>query len=248
MKTEIVIPTTLSEIPLMNYQKFMKLVEGSNDEELIAQKSIEIFCGLNMRDVLKIKWSDVVGLANHFNELFQQKTEFKTTFKIKDMEFGFIPNLEDMSFGEYVDLDHNIGKVETFHKAMAVLYRPITKKTKQGTYEIMPYSGTDEFAELMKYTPLDIAMAASVFFYHLGNDLVQASLTSLELEMKKNKELNTTIQNGLNSISNGDGIIQSMHSLKETLQSLMKLPNWEYGSALPTLLTSDSELKLKIEN
>jgi hypothetical protein len=61
MKTEIVIPTTLSEIPLMNYQKFMKLVEGSNDEELIAQKSIEIFCGLNMRDVLKIKWSDVVG-------------------------------------------------------------------------------------------------------------------------------------------------------------------------------------------
>jgi hypothetical protein len=242
MKTEIVIPTTLSEIPLMNYQKFIKLVEGSNDEELIAQKSIEIFCGLNMQEVLKIKWSDVVGLANHFNELFQQKTEFKTRFKIKDMEFGFIPNLEEMSFGEYVDLDHNIGKVETFHKAMAVLYRPITKKTKD-THEIMEYSGTDEFSELMKYAPLDIAMAASVFFYHLGNDLVQVSLTSLEQEMKTNKELKMTIQNGLSSISSGDGIIQSMHSLKETLQSLMKLPNWEYGSALPTLLTSDKELK-----
>jgi hypothetical protein len=242
MTTEIVIPTTLSEIPLMNYQKFIKLVEGSNDEELIAQKSIEIFCGLNMKDVLKIKWSDVVGLANHFNELFQQKTEFKTTFKIQGMEFGFIPNLEDMSFGEYVDLDHNIGKVETFHKAMAVLYRPITKKTKD-THEIVEYSGTDEFAELMKYAPLDIAMAASVFFYRLGNDLVQATLTSLEQEMMKNKELQTTIQSGLSSISNGDGIIQSMHSLKEMLQSLMKLPNWEYGSALPTLLTKDKELK-----
>lgn len=242
MTTEIVIPTSLSEIPLMNYQKFIKLVEGSNDEELIAQKSIEIFCGLNMKDVLKIKWSDVVGLANHFNELFQQKTEFKTTFKIQGMEFGFIPNLEDMSFGEYVDLDHNIGKVETFHKAMAVLYRPITKKTKD-TYNIMGYSGTDEFAELMKYAPLDIAMAASVFFYRLGNDLVQASLTYLEQEMMKNKELQTTIQNGLSSTNNGDGIIQSMHSLKEMLQSLMKLPNWEYGSALPTLLTKDKELK-----
>ena len=247
MKTEIVIPTTLSEIPLMNYQKFIKLVEGSNDEELIAQKSIEIFCGLNMKDVLQIKWSDVVGLANHFNELFQQKTEFKTTFKIKDMEFGFIPNLEEMSFGEYVDLDHNIGKIESFHKAMAVLYRPITKKAKD-TYEIMPYSGTDEFSELMKYAPLDIAMAASVFFYRLGNDLVQATLTSLEQEMTKNKELNTIIQNGLSLISNGDGIILSMHSLKEMLQSLTKLPNWEYGSALPTLLTSDKELKLNNEN
>ena len=242
MTTEIVIPTSLSEIPLMNYQKFIKLVEGSNDEELIAQKSIEIFCGLNMQQVLKIKWSDVVGLANHFNELFQQKTEFKTTFKIQGMEFGFIPNLEDMSFGEYVDLDHNIGKVESFHKAMAVLYRPITKKTKD-TYSIMGYSGTDEFAELMKYAPLDIAMAASVFFYRLGNDLVQATLTSLEQEMMKNKELQTTIQNGLNSTSNGDGIIQSMHSLKEMLQSLMKLPNWEFASALPTLLTKDKELK-----
>jgi hypothetical protein len=242
MTTEIVIPTSLSEIPLMNYQKFIKLVEGSNDEELIAQKSIEIFCGLNMKDVLKIKWSDVVGLANHFNKLFQQKTEFKTTFKIKDIEFGFIPNLEEMSFGEYVDLDHNIGKVESFHKAMAVLYRPITKKTKD-TYQIMGYSGTDEFAELMKYAPLDIAMAASVFFYRLGNDLVQATLTSLEQEMMKNKELQTTIQKGLSSTNNGDGIIQSMHSLKEMLQSLMKLPNWEYGSALPTLLTKDSEPK-----
>jgi hypothetical protein len=163
------------------------------------------------------------------------------------MEFGFIPNLEEMSFGEYVDLDHNIGKIESFHKAMAVLYRPITKKTKD-TYEIMPYSGTDEFSELMKYAPLDIAMAASVFFYRLGNDLVQATLTSLEQEMTKNKELNTIIQNGLSSISNGDGIILSMHSLKEMLQSLTKLPNWEYGSALPTLLTSDKELKLNNEN
>ncbi len=53
MKTEIVIPTSLSEIPLMSYQKFMKLVEGSNDEELIAQKSIEIFCGLNAQYSLR---------------------------------------------------------------------------------------------------------------------------------------------------------------------------------------------------
>ncbi len=112
----------------------------------------------------------------------------------------------------------------------------------------MEYSGTDEFAEVMKFAPLDIAMAASVFFYRLGNDLVQATLTSLEQEMTKNKELKTTIQNGLSSINNGDGIIQSMHSLKETLQSLMKLPNWEFASALPTLLTNDSEVKLKTEN
>ena len=147
-----------------------------------------------------------------------------------------------MTFGEYVDLDHNIGSVENFHKAMAVLYRPITERRKD-TYQIMGYSGTTEFSDVMKYAPLDVAMSASVFFYRLGNDLVQATLTSLEMEMKKNKELQTTIQSGLNSIDNGDGIIQSMHSLKEMLQSLMTLPSWEYASALPTLLTKSNESK-----
>lgn len=247
MKAEIIVPTSLSEIPLMSYQKFMKLVEGSNDEELIAQKSIEIFCGLNMQDILKIKWSDVIGLANHIGKLFEQKTEFKTTFTLGDIEYGFIPNLEDMTFGEYVDLDSNIGKVENFHKAMAVLYRPIVKKTKH-TYQIFEYRGTDEFSEAMKYAPLDIAMSASVFFYRLGSDLVQASLTSLEMEMKKNKELEANIQKGLNSINDGDGTIQSMHSLKAMLQGLMELPNWEYASALPTLLMKNSESRLKTMN
>ena len=38
MKTEIVIPTSLSEIPLKSYQEFMKVVEKSNDEEFIGQE------------------------------------------------------------------------------------------------------------------------------------------------------------------------------------------------------------------
>lgn len=242
MKVDIKVPTSLNEIPLVNYQKFMKLVENSNDEELIAQKSIEIFCGLKMHEVINIKWTDVKDLAMHFNNLFKQKTEFQPTFKIQGIEFGFITNLEDITFGEYVDIEHNIGKIETFHRAMAVMYRPVTKKNKD-KYEILPYTGADEFADAMKYAPLDVVMSASLFFWSLGNDLVQASLTYLESQMKTDKELNATIQNVLNSTSNGGGTIQSMHSLKETLQSLMKSPDWGLESVLPTLLTNDKKTK-----
>jgi hypothetical protein len=241
MKTEIVIPTSLSEIPLKSYQEFMRVVEKSNDEEFIGQKTIEIFCGLKMKDVVKVKWSDVKELTVHLNEIFKAKPKFQATFKIQDTEFGFIPNLEDMSFGEYIDLESNISNVETFHKAMAVMYRPITKKHKE-RYEIFEYTGTDEFSELMKYAPLNVVMGATVFFSSLGNDLVQHTLTYLENQMKTNKKLMTSAKER-NLIKDGDGIIQSMQLLKATLQNLMKLPDWEFESVLHGLLTKSKNEK-----
>jgi hypothetical protein len=241
MKTEIVIPTSLSEIPLKSYQEFMRVVEKSNDDEFIGQKTIEIFCGLKMKDVVKVKWSDVKSLTLHLNEIFKAKPKFQATFKIKDMEFGFIPNLEDMSFGEYIDLESNISNVETFHKAMAVMYRPITKKVKD-RYEIFEYKGTDEFSDVMKYAPLNVVLGATVFFSTLGSDLVQHTLTSLETEIKKNPKI-MTLAKERNLIKDGDGTIQSMRFLKETLQSLMKLPNWELESVLPTSLMKDKNEK-----
>jgi hypothetical protein len=241
MKTEIVIPTSLSEIPLKSYQEFMKVVEKSNDDEFIGQKTIEIFCGLKMKDVVKVKWSDVKSLTLHLNEIFKAKPKFQATFKIKDMEFGFIPNLEDMSFGEYIDLESNISSVETFHKAMAVMYRPITKKVKD-RYEIFEYKGTDEFSDVMKYASLDVVLGATVFFSTLGSDLVQHTLTSLEKEIKKNPRI-MTLAKERNLINDGDGTIQSMRFLRETLQSLMTLPSWELESVLPTSLTKDKNEK-----
>jgi hypothetical protein len=241
MKTEIVIPTSLSEIPLKSYQEFMKVVEKSNDEEFIGQKTIEIFCGLKMKDVVKVKWSDVKSLTLHLNEIFKAKPKFQATFKIENTEFGFIPNLEDMTFGEYIDLESNISSVETFHKAMAVMYRPITKKVKD-RYEIFEYTGTDEFSDVMKYAPLDVVLGATVFFSTLGSDLVQHTLTSLETEIKKNPKI-MTLAKERNLINDGDGTIQSMRFLKETLQSLMKLPDWELENVLPTSLTKDRNEK-----
>jgi len=241
MKTEIVIPTSLSEIPLKSYQEFMKVVEKSNDDEFIGQKTIEIFCGLKMKDVVKVKWSDVKSLTLHLNEIFKAKPKFQATFKIKDMEFGFIPNLEDMSFGEYIDLESNISSVETFHKAMAVMYRPITKKVKD-RYEIFEYKGTDEFSDVMKYASLDVVLGATVFFSTLGSDLVQHTLTSLEKEIQKNPKI-MTLAKERNLINDGDGTIQSMRFLKETLQSLMKLPDWGLESVLPTSLMKDKKEK-----
>ena len=241
MKTEIYVPTKLSEIPLQNYQKFMKVINNSNDQEFIAEKTIEIFCGLNLKEVIKIKWSDVKDLALHFNKLFQEKPKFQSTFKIQNMEFGFIPNLDEITFGEYIDLESNITSVDNFHKAMAVMYRPIKTRVKD-KYEIMQYTGTDEFSELMKFAPLDVVMAASVFFWNLGNDLVNNSLTYLEMEIAKNPKLMTSA-NERSLESSGVGITQSMQLLKEMLPNLMKLQGLDFESVLPFLLMNDKKQK-----
>ena len=55
MKLDILLPTSLSEIPLSRYQKFIEMKEQSNDEEFIANKMIQIFCGIELKEVMQIK-------------------------------------------------------------------------------------------------------------------------------------------------------------------------------------------------
>jgi hypothetical protein len=229
MKLELVIPTSLGEIPLMHYQKYMVVASNKDNSELfISQKMIEIFCGIELKNVVNIKLSDVIDLVTHFKKIFDKKLELKKTFEIQGVKFGFINELEDISFGEYVDLESNIIDVQSFHKAMAVMYRPITSQ-KGDKYTIDKYSGTANYAELMKYAPLDVVLPASVFFWNLGNELLTATLSYLESKMTKKSK--TILAKQLNLDNDGDGISQYINSLKETLQSLNELQNKDYLSA-----------------
>ena len=229
MKLELVIPTSLNEIPLMHYQKYMVVASNKDNSDLfISQKMIEIFCGIELKSVVDIKLSDVIDLVTHFKVLFDKKLELKKTFEIQGVKFGFINELEDISFGEYIDLESNIIDVQSFHKAMAVMYRPITSQ-KGDKYTIEKYNGTANYADLMKYAPLDVVLPASVFFWSLGNELLTATLSYLEKQMTKKSK--TILAKQLNLESNGDGINQYINSLKETLQSLKELQERDFLSA-----------------
>jgi hypothetical protein len=224
MEIQIKVPTSLNEIPLKHYVDFLKVQEGSNDEEFVAQKMIEIFCGVKLADIAKIKLTSLNEMVAHFSKLFEEKPEFKQTFMIGGIEFGFIPNLEEITFGEYVDLESHLQSWETYNKAMAVMYRPIKTRSKD-KYELHEYVPSKDHQELMQYAPLDVCIAASVFFYNLGNELLTATLNYLEKQMKTDKNLSQTLAKQLNLQNDGDGISQYMDSLRETLQSSMTLPS-----------------------
>ncbi len=246
MKLDILLPNSLSEIPLSRYQEFVAMKEKSNDEELIANKMIQIFCGLQLGEVAKIKLKDLNGLIKHFTEVFSEKPQLIRNFKIKNIEFGFIPNLENISFGEYVDIEHHLKDWSTYHKAMAVMFRPIKDKHKD-KYSIVEYEPNEDMQDLMKFAPLDVAISASVFFWSLGSELLQATLTYLKNELTKSKDL-TNFRKEFSLENNGVGIHQYMDSLETTLQSLTQLQNTDLLNVSPIYRSSNKKTKLKAVN
>lgn len=221
MKAKIIVPSTLDEITLKQYKDFVKAQEGSNDDEFIAMKMVSIFCNIEMSEVSKITYASIIEIVQHLNTLFSAKHEFVKRFTLSGVEFGFIPNLEDISFGEYIDLEANLTSFDTMHKAMAVMYRPIVKEQKN-RYDIEPYVSSVNYAEVMEFAPVSIALAAQVFFWTLGKELLQATMDYLEKQMsKKEKEI---LAKQLNLENDGDGIAAYMHSLKEMLHDSMQLP------------------------
>ncbi len=211
MQVEILVPDTLSEITLEQYQKFLKIQDNNEDETFLAIKMIEIFCGIRGDTIMKMKASSIRDITTILTDMFNQKPPLVREFTMKGKEYGFIPKLEDMSFGEYVDLDTYVGDFENIHRAMAVLYRPITQKYND-KYLIEEYEGEDN--EIMKDMPMDAVLSSVIFFYNLGMDLSKVMLNYLQEE-----ETQDLVQQ-LNSEKNGDGINQFSGSLKEILDGL----------------------------
>ena len=89
---------------------------------------IEIFCHLDAKSVRLIKLTDASRIVQILNDMFDSKPQLVKTFELSGTEYGLIPNLDEMSLGEYVDLDTYMGDWDNMHIAMNVLYRPIKEK------------------------------------------------------------------------------------------------------------------------
>lgn len=220
-KIELEVPSSLEAITLGQYQRYLKVADKNKGEEyndFLNKKLVEIFCNVDLNEVEQIPFVEFEKVLVVIQEAFEKKWGLTKRFKLLDVDMGFIPKLDDMSLGEYVDVESSIGDWQDMHKAMAVLFRPVNFSQKD-KYTIAPYSPSEEVKELMKEMPLSVVMGAVVFFYHLGIELSKASLNFLEMEVKRAKT--SQLKEALEQ--NGVGISQFMDSLKETSQSLTQL-------------------------
>ncbi len=217
------IPESLKEIKLKQYQNFSKTNEGSDDEQFIVHRLISIFCGVTMKEALNIKLTEAEAIAEDIVEVLNLDGKLQTTFTHNGKTWGMIPNLNDISLGEYVDLEEGLKSVQTFNRAMAVLYRPVTKKFAN-IYDIEPYEGASKYQEEAKDFPMDVVQAAVVFFWTLSNESLEHSPLYFQNQSKGTSQKKTSqLQDSL--LKNGAGLEQYTNLASLMLTDLKKLRN-----------------------
>ena len=216
MKANINVPTELNEITLKQYQKFLKVQDSKQNNTFLQTKMIEIFCNVKMQDALNIKLSDADRISSLISKMFEQKPDLVKSFWLNNVEYGFVPDLDEITLGEYIDLDTYMGEWENIQIAMNVLYRPIKQKLGE-KYLIEEYD--PDTKDRLINMPMDAVFGSIIFFYRLGIELSKTMMNYLE-----NEEGNLQVQ-GLDFLKNGDGIQAFTDSLEEILQDLKISPN-----------------------
>ena len=217
MKLTLNIPESLNEITLAQYQKWIKISDDKDMSTFLQQKMIEIFCNTDLRKVNQMKANDINRVSKELDDLFKEKPKFINKFKLyntttkEDVEFGFIPKLDDMTFGEYIDLDNYLPKWETMHNAMGVLFRPITFK-KKDQYLVEDYETSSKYD--ISNMPLSVVFGAIVFFCNLKNDLLKTIMNYLQEQ--KDIDLPQELKD---SLTNGVGINPFTHYVTEILNT-----------------------------
>lgn len=237
IKLSLTVPNSLSDITLMQYQKYAKIIEGIDKDgedaaEFVNLKALEIFCGLELKDSYRMPMhlfdeviEDIAACLNEPTPLIK-RFWFRGSNGV-EVEFGMEPNLNDIDWGPYMDVEKYMFSIDNMHKAMAGLFRPIVKH-KGDLYEIEPYEGSAKYADYMKHMPASVALGAAVFFYRLGMKLSTLTLHSSLKELTKESRLQAEKRF---LAENGVGINQFMQSLEAMSQSLTKLPSYQYTSA-----------------
>jgi hypothetical protein len=168
-------------------------------------------------DAKNIVAKDFTEIVTDITKVLSEQPRFIQRFIHEGKEYGFIPNLDEITAGEYIDLESFLRDEETYNKAMSVLYRPILNKRKD-LYNIEEYKGSHtEFNTLN----LEIVLGSMLFFWNLSNELLIAMKGYLA--QPKNKIL---LEAAL--AQNGVGINQFLQSLTDVSSILKEQLNSRY--------------------
>ena len=235
MKYKIELPKTAYDVPLYRYQNFLLIDEPTPDDVLST------LAGISASVIRKLPASSVYDITNHCNA-FLEPPKLIREFKLDGEHFGFIPALDEITWGENRDITEYLptpeNKGKNLHRAMAVLYRPIVAK-KNGKYQIEEYEGTHARAEQMKRMPMNVALSALDFFFHLSNELLKLIPNYIQQAIQTDPTF---------SLKNGHHITSSLHCVMTTLRDLNKLQKNDYTNAYCTSPIESTKTNTTNEN
>ena len=177
------------DVTLEKWLKLIRFQEGSKTEE--ATETIAELSNMPKKLIKELALKDVAKVMSRIAQLQnKQDTKLRRIIEIDGIEYGFHPDLDSISLGEYADIETFIknGIEKHLPELMAVLYRPIKEK-KNDIYIIEAYDGNIRLrTEEMKKMSAEQVQSALVFFYAFVKELsktLQSCLTEVLMETKK---------------------------------------------------------------
>ena len=185
---KLTLPENWNEVKLSDYLEYWKRIKpylNAEDNDLLNNVAIdnalvhmfkiplETLKTLDANDAMMLKMEAAKLLAQSTNiplvRFFTMEVDGET------IEFGFEPNLDEMSYGCYLDLAEASKDLwDNIYTFLATLYRPVVSKAGK-RYRIAEYEGTD-FSMIPYFKnalTADIALGSVFFFREFTKGLIE---------------------------------------------------------------------------
>ena len=187
MKLKLVIPSSLEEIKLQQYKRFLML-DHENEKDYMV-KVLQIFATGDVDNLEKFPISKLEPPLKKLLAILKD-SETKTYYRIKvdGKEYGLNPKLNELTVGEMADIEEYLkdGQWNNIEKVLAILYRPIINQ-KGKFYQIESYNGIQGRDKLfLKHFPLRAFIGVTLFFSTIESQFMTA-LAYYSAKQKKSK-------------------------------------------------------------
>jgi|TARA_R110002020_G_scaffold131409_4_gene293823 hypothetical protein len=175
-------------------EKWIKLIHAKDASQCKeALKLIDTLTDIPKGLVKQLGLKQVVIILNQLSGLQkEQESYLKNIITVNGKEYGFHPDLDELTIGEYADME-TLFKNDIYKHLpdlMAILYRPITEKGENGVYTIAAYDGNTKIRrEEFKQMKAIMVQGALVFFYNLGKESLKILPSSLMQQLKEMNQL-----------------------------------------------------------
>tara|TARA_R110000822_G_scaffold129503_1_gene265676 strand:- start:754 stop:1353 length:600 start_codon:yes stop_codon:yes gene_type:complete len=177
------------DVNLETWTKLLEYSKKTNTDEAI--ETITTLSNIPKDLIKELSLYNVVLMMNKISELQAVKDNaLKRIIEINGVEYGFHPDLDLITLGEYADIESFIkfGIYKRLPELMAILYRPIKEK-KNDKYIIEPYDGDIRMrTEEMKQMKALQVQSAMVFFYRFVKVFLPIMQSCLQEQLKEMKK------------------------------------------------------------
>jgi hypothetical protein len=175
----------------------MKMYEAFEKPVKDIYTIISIACRVDINVINQIKRTELAAIVSELEWLFtspeEPNSKLKPLFWMHGIEYGFIPNFELLTVGEFADLDMYTldGTYKNLSQIMRILYRPVVDRIGR-QYNIVTYEDYNAHKDIMDDMPIDAALSAMVFFYAIEKKLV----STLEYYLSQHKIKTPSLKSG----------------------------------------------------